>query len=168
MKKRLGRVMAGLLLPICLILMVPATGSAGEYASVKGHRSIKAVFDFELGNPQSALLHLNVIRKTFKDKTMWVASKKPEIVVVFIGPSVKLVSTNRDAFSQEDRKILDEYASVMSEMTKDGIKFEICLIAVKAAGVDPTSILPAITQVGNGWISLIRYQAAGYSLVPVN
>ena len=53
-------------------------------------------------------------------------------------------------------------------MTKDGIKFESCLIAAKLLGVEPSSILPEIKQVGNGWISLIGYQARGYSLVPVS
>ena len=52
-------------------------------------------------------------------------------------------------------------------MAKDGIQFEICLIAVKVFGVEPSSILPEIKQVGNGWISLIGYEARGYALVPV-
>jgi intracellular sulfur oxidation DsrE/DsrF family protein len=52
-------------------------------------------------------------------------------------------------------------------MAKDGVKFEICLIAVKYAGIEPSSILPEIKQVGNGWISVIGYQARGYSLVPI-
>jgi hypothetical protein len=38
---------------------------------------------------------------------------------------------------------------------------------VKVFGVEPTSILAEIEQVGNGWISEIGYQARGYSLVPV-
>ena len=66
-----------------------------------------------------------------------------------------------------DQRILDEYASTISAMAKDGIKFEICLIAVKVFGVEPSSILPEIKQVGNGWISVIGYQARGYSLVPI-
>jgi len=34
-------------------------------------------------------------------------------------------------------------------------------------GVDTASILPEIKHVPNGWISLIAYQAKGYSIVPV-
>jgi len=94
--------------------------------------------------------------------------KKPDIAVVFIGPSVKLVSKNRGDFSADDQKILNEFASTISAMAKDGIKFEICLIAVKVFGVEPSSILPEIKQVGNGWISLIGYETRGYALVPVS
>jgi intracellular sulfur oxidation DsrE/DsrF family protein len=52
-------------------------------------------------------------------------------------------------------------------MSKNGIKLEICLIAAKVFNVDPASVLPEIKRVGNGWISMIGYQAQGYSLVPV-
>ena len=52
-------------------------------------------------------------------------------------------------------------------MTKDGITLEACLVAAKGFGVEPSSILPEIKQVGNGWISLIGYEAKGYSMVPV-
>ena len=51
-------------------------------------------------------------------------------------------------------------------MVKSGIRLEICLVAAQVFGVDPGSVLPEIKQVGNGWISLIGYQARGYSLVP--
>jgi intracellular sulfur oxidation DsrE/DsrF family protein len=86
---------------------------------------------------------------------------------VFIGPSVKLISKNREGFSPEDQKSLDEIANTISAMSKDGINLEICLVAAKVFNVDPASVLPEIKRVGNGWISMIGYQAQGYSLVPV-
>jgi intracellular sulfur oxidation DsrE/DsrF family protein len=86
---------------------------------------------------------------------------------VFIGPSVKLISKNREGLSPEDQNALDEIADKISAMSKDGIKFEICLVAAKAFNVDPSSVLPEIKRVGNGFISLIGYQAQGFSLVPV-
>jgi uncharacterized protein len=93
--------------------------------------------------------------------------KKPVFVVVFSGLSVKLISKNRKGYSPEDQESLNEIANTISAMSKDGIKLEICLIAAKVFQVDPASVLPEIKKVGNGWISLIGYQAQGYSLVPV-
>jgi len=93
--------------------------------------------------------------------------KNPVFVLVFIGPSVKLISKNREGFSPEDQKSLDEIANTISAMSKDGINLEICLAAAKFFNVDPASVLPEIKRVGNGWISMIGYQAQGYSLVPV-
>jgi intracellular sulfur oxidation DsrE/DsrF family protein len=155
-------------LTICLLMVTAGNGSSAEYSTLRGLKFIKAVFDFELENPQSALIHLQVIHQTFKDKNMWVSGKRPDIAVIFIGPSVKLVSKTRSGFKAEDQKTLDEIAGKVAEMAKDGIKLEICLIAVKVFGVEPSSILPEIKRVGNGWISLIGYEAKGYSLVPLS
>ncbi len=167
MKKRSIRITVMSIFVVCLFAVAAGTAFSEEYAALKGVKSVKAVFGFEMGDPQNALVHLQVIQQTFKDKSIWIGKKKPEIVVVFYGPSVKLASRNRAGFAPGDQKILDEYAGTISAMAKDGIKFEICLIAVKLLGVEPSSILPEIKQVGNGWISVIGYQSRGYSFVPV-
>ncbi|MBP1731273.1 MAG: hypothetical protein H6Q55_1702 [Deltaproteobacteria bacterium] len=153
-------------LAICLIVAVAANGFCEEYEGLKGLKSIKAVFDVRVGNPQGAATVLKLVHETFKDKNIAAVTKKPAFVVIFIGPSVKLISKNREGFPSEQQKALDEIAATFSGMAKDGIKLEICLVAAKLFGVDPASVLPGIKHVGNGWISLIGYQAKGYSLVP--
>ncbi len=167
MKKSAKTIIWSIFLTVFLLTTTAGDCFSEEYSALQGLKSVKAVFGFQMGNPQNALIHLQVIHQTFKDKNMWIGKKKPDIVVVFYGPSVKLASKNRAGFTAEDQKVLDDYASTVSAMARDGVKFEICLIAVKFAGVEPSSILPEIKQVGNGWISVIGYQARGYSLVPV-
>ena len=165
--KRESRTMAfSLISLICLSFVVVASGFCEEYEALKGLKSVKAVFDVRIGTPKIAALHLKLIHDTFKDKSIISITKKPAFVVEFIGPSVKLVSKNRDGFSPEDQKVLDEIAGTVSAMVKSGIRLEICLVAAQVFGVDPGSILPGIRHVPNGWISLIGYQAKGYSLVP--
>ena len=168
MKKPARIAVISVFLTICLLMVTAGNSLSEEYSTLKGLKSVKAVFDFGLGNPQGALISLQVIQQTFKDKNMWVSGKKPEIAVIFVGPSVKLVSKSRSGFKEEDQKILDEIAMKIAEMAKDGIKFEVCRIAMKILGVEPSSILPEIKPVGNGWISLIGHEAKGYSLVPVS
>jgi len=167
MKRSATITVMGIVFTVCLLIITAGNTFSEEYSTLKGLKSVEAVFDFEQGDPQGALRRLNVINMTFKDKNIQEITKKPDFVVVFIGPSVKLVSKNRGGFTAENQKILDEYANTISKMAKDGIKFEICLIAAKGFGVEPSTILPEIKQVGNGWISLIGYQAGGFSLVPV-
>jgi intracellular sulfur oxidation DsrE/DsrF family protein len=147
------------------LLCAVSTVSAEEYKAMKGIESAKAVFDERESNPKNAALHLEVIYQTFKE--LAAMKKNPVFVVVFIGPSVKLISKDRKGFSTEDQKSLDEIANTISAMSKDGIELEICLIAAKVFNVDSASVLPEIKRVGNGWISMIGYQAQGYSLVPV-
>jgi intracellular sulfur oxidation DsrE/DsrF family protein len=168
MKRSLKTSLVSVFLTIFILLLTAGNTFGEEYRTLKGLKSVKAVFDFELGSPQSALVHLKVIDQTFKDKNITTLRNKPDFTVIFIGPSVKLVSKNKSEFNAEDQKILDDYANTLSQMAKEGIKFEICLIAVKILGVDPSTILPEIKQVGNGWISLIGHQAKGYAIVPVS
>lgn len=152
------------LIAACLFLASLPAASAQEYESLKGVKSAKAVFDVRIGSPQIAALHLKLMRQTHKD--LIAAGKKPAFRIVFLGPSVKLISRNREGLKPEDNAALDEIASEVSAMSKDGIHLEICLVAARVFKVDPATVLPEIEQVENGWISLIGYQAKDFSLVP--
>jgi len=163
MKRKIVTLLS-LFLAISLVCVVSGV-SAEQYESLKGVESAKVVFDERESNPQTAVLHLKLAHQTFKElETM---NNNPVFVVIFSGPSVKLISKNREGFSPEDQKSLDEIANTLSAMSKDGITLEICLVAAKVFNVDPASVLAEIKRVGNGWISMIGYQAQGYSLVPV-
>lgn len=152
---------------IAFVLSLTSSSLATDYESLKGIESAKAVFDFRIANPKVAAVHLDLIHKMFRDQNLTINSKKPEIVVIFIGPAVKLVSNARTGFTPEEKKQLDAIAGIISDMAGDGIKLEICLVAAHLMRVDPASILPEVKKVGNGWISEIGYQHKGYALIPV-
>jgi intracellular sulfur oxidation DsrE/DsrF family protein len=158
---------AGLLLLLCTLFLAVNSTSAAEYDSLQGLKSFKAVVDVRSGKPKSLAMQLGLLHQMYKDKSVRSVSASPEFVLVFIGPAVKLVSTRTEDLSAEDKETVAKIAATVSAMAKDGIKFEICLFAVDALGVDRASILPEIKQVGNGWISLVGYQLSGYGLVPV-
>ncbi len=166
MKRESRMIIIGLFLSACLILVPVAQGFGKEYEALKGLKSIKAVFDVRISNPKNAALQLKLVHDTYKDSNILAVTKKPAFVVIFMGPSVKLISKNKEGFSPEEQNGLDQIASIISEMSKDGIKLEICLFAAKVFNVDPASVLPGIKHVPNGWVSLIGYEAKGYSLVP--
>jgi intracellular sulfur oxidation DsrE/DsrF family protein len=155
---------ASLVIPLYLLLSIASASAAQEPEALKGVKSAKAIFDVRIGNPKSAALHLKLIHQTFKG--LAAAKKQPVFVVVFLGPSVKLISKNREGFAPEDLKALDEIAEVVTAMSKDGIGLEICLIAARVFNVDPATVWPEIRRVENGWFSVIGYQAQGYALVP--
>lgn len=165
--ERKNRILVSIVVASVFMLAVVGSTSAATYESLSGLKSIKAIFDVRAANAKSAAIQLKLIHDTYKDQGIRAVSKKPSFVVAFMGPSVKLVSMNKQGFSMEDQKLMDEIAQTIREMAKDGIKLEVCDFAAKVFGVDPASILPEIKHVPNGWISLIGYQARGYSLVPV-
>jgi len=140
-----------------------ASAEAGPGA-LSGVKTAKVVFDFRIGQPGSASAHLTLVYNTIKE--LKTAGTSPDAVVVFIGPSVKLVSTANNGFTADEKKTLDEIARTVTAMSKDGIRLQICMVAAKVFKVDPATILPEIQKEPNGWISLIELQNQGYALVP--
>jgi uncharacterized protein len=150
------------------LLLFPATDARAqeqEYEAMEGVESVvKTAFDFRVGDSEAALGHLNLIHAMLDDPSMMRGGQKPEMVVVFIGPSVELVSTKGMGMGPGPGS-RSAIADKISAMDEDGVRFEICMTAAHALEVTPESILPEIVQVGNGWISLIGYQQNGYSLI---
>jgi len=52
-------------------------------------------------------------------------------------------------------------------LKKDGAKLDVCDYALKVMGVDPATIMPEVDHVGNGFVSVVGYQAQGYSVVRI-
>ena len=154
-------------LTVCLIFVEVSQGFSEEYESIKELQSVKAVFDVRTGNLKIAASVLNLIHETYKDENITSVTKKLEFAIVLSGPAVKFVSKNWEDFTLKEQKDLDRIAAKIAEMSKEGIKLEICTIAAKLFNVEASSILPGIKQVHNGRISLIGYQSKGYSLITV-
>ena len=75
-------------------------------------------------------------------------------VVVFHGPAVKMISTDRSGFKETDHEELDKFATTIRQMSVNGVKFEVCDYALEVNGVDPKTVLPEVNYVPNGFISL--------------
>lgn len=144
------------------LVLLPASGAISqEYESMKGVTSTNAVFDFRIGDQGVAMGHLNLIHSMVSDPAMVLDGTKPEIVLVFIGPSVKLIST-KNKESAQDR---DAIARKISDMETEGVEFIVCMTSAHALDVPEDSILPQVRKVKNGWISIIGYQQNGYAMV---
>jgi intracellular sulfur oxidation DsrE/DsrF family protein len=128
-------------------------------------KQVKAVIDFRTDNPKRALTVLTLIGDTYKDRKIQVLTTHPDFVVNFGGDSVKLLAKNAKGSSTEEQKTITAVKNKISALAKDGIKFEYCLYGAKLFGVEPADV-PGMRVVDNGWVSLVSYQASGYSLVP--
>ena len=147
-----------------VMLVTPADVLSQEpgYAAMEGVTSVRAAFDFRVGDPDIALGHLGLIHSMMDEPSMSRGGERPEIVVVFIGPSVKLITTEETGVAPASKNAI---AEKISEMEAAGVTFEICMTAAHAHDVSPESVLPEVVQVGNGWISLIGYQHKGYAMI---
>lgn len=110
--------------------------------------------------------YLEVIQGTFKG--MQAQGVKPDFVLVYIGPSVQYLSSTPGAEIEKTHSaVLMEIESNVEKLAALGIKQEICAVATEVFGIDNNSLFADLNLVGDGFISLIGYQAQGYHLVPV-
>ena len=167
MKKRTKSTILALIFFSGLLSTTAVSFAVQEGDALDGLKSIKAIIDFRLGDMKATALFLGAIHETYKSKEIAAVTEKPQFRVVFIGPATKLVTNVREGVSPEDQKMLDAIRDRISAMAKDRIKLEICLFAARLFNVDPATVYSDIKQVDNGVVSLIGYQAKGFSLVPL-
>jgi intracellular sulfur oxidation DsrE/DsrF family protein len=148
------------------VLAVPAL-AGGDDAALKGVQGVKAVFDVSQGSPKTMNLLFWAVQDVYKADSIRALPESPQIVVVFHGPAVKLISSDRKGFKESDQKELDKFAATIRQMKKDGVKLDVCDYALKVMGVDPATIMPEVDHVGNGFISVVGYQAQGYAVVRI-
>jgi intracellular sulfur oxidation DsrE/DsrF family protein len=86
---------------------------------------------------------------------------------VFAARVSKLVQTDPGQIASEDRANAATIAGKIRALKKaEGISsMEQCAVAVRLAGTKRENALPEIKVVGNGWISLMAYQAKGYGYI---
>ena len=151
-----------------IIALIATPATSGEYAALDGVKSVKTVFDVSQGSPQTANIVFWAVNNVNDDKSVRALSEPPQVAVVFHGPAVKMISTDRNGFKESDNEELDKFASMIQQMKKDGVKFEVCDYALKVMGIDPKTVLSEVDHVGNGFISIAGYQAQGYSVITIN
>lgn len=126
----------------------------------------KGVFLVDIGDANKLNFYLEVIQGTHKG--MKDQGVEPDFILVFIGPSVKYLSTSSSTDTEQSvGGILMEIESNVEALAALGVRQEICAVATRVFGIENNTVLPDLTLVGDGFISLIGYQAQGYHLVPV-
>lgn len=152
---------------VILALMATQAVAGGYDTALKGVKGVNVVFDVSLGNPKVANLVFWAVKNVYEDETVRALPTPPRVAVVFHGPAVKLISTDRKGFKAEEITELDKFAGMIRQLKKDGVKLEVCDYALKVMGVDPATVMPEVDHVGNGFISVIGYQAQGYAVVRI-
>jgi len=157
-----------LLATLALGMFVAGSTVAQAYddsAALVGIKEGKIAFDIKEGSGKLLLAQLGII-----DETRQLLIKQgvnPHIVMTFRGPASKLVQTDQNKIKPEDRKMAIKIAARIKEMSKaPGIEgFEQCALATRQQKTKPELVLPEIRVVGDGFISLMAYQARGYAYI---
>ncbi|MBC8209699.1 MAG: DsrE family protein [Gammaproteobacteria bacterium] len=158
------------LLPLLLILTFSSATSASpvinDAAALADLKVARGVFLIDIGDAKKLNFYLQVIQGSVKG--LQAQSVKPDFVLVYIGPSVKYLSSAPSAETEQSAAgLLLDIESNVEALAALGVRQEVCAVATRVFGIDNSSIFAPMTLVGDGFISLIGYQAQGYHLVPV-
>ena len=149
------------------ILVACSTGAqaADDSAALAVLKEGKIAFDIHEGDPTLLLGKLNVIDET--RQSLIQQGVKPHFILTFRGRATNLVQTDQEKIKPEDRRMAAKVATRIKEMSKaPGVEgFEQCAIASRAHETETELVLPEIRVVGNGFISLMAYQARGYAYI---
>lgn len=156
-------------LALLATLVFAMNAPAVEYndaAALKGVKTGKGIFLVNLDNPQKAALYLSIIKSTHE--SMEKQKTKPDFVVVFVGQTVRFLTTEPEAeLASKYKESLESIALSVKALNGKGVRQEVCVIATDFFKVSNDKLLPGLKPVGNGFTSLIGYQGKGYGLVPV-
>lgn len=146
---------------------VPAANTPiNDKAALADLKTGKGVFLVDIGDAKKMNFYLEVIQGTHRG--MKDQGVEPDFILVYIGPSVKyLTSSPADEVEQAAGAVLLEMEANVAKLAELGVRQEVCAVATRVFGIDNTTLFPGLSLVGDGFISLIGYQAQGYHLVPV-
>lgn len=148
------------------LICTPAFGE-GYAQALQGVDRYDAVYDVSQGNPKVANIVFWAVKNSYEVPEVKALPKQPNIVIVFHGPAVKLISSDKTPFNGAEWAEVEKFQETLQQLKKDGVKMEVCLYAAKVMGVDKNTIIPEVDHVGNGFVSVIGYQMQNYAVVRV-
>lgn len=161
------KMLSALLMLFIAHLVSAESPAIDDKAALADLKTGKGVFLIDIGDAKKLNFYLEVIQGTHKG--MKSQGVEPDFVLVYIGPSVKYLTTSpAEATEQAAGDVLMDIESNVAKLAAlGGVRQEICAVATRVFKIDNDTLVPGLTLVGDGFISLIGYQAQGYHLVPV-
>ncbi|MHB0888943.1 hypothetical protein [Acidithiobacillus sp.] len=84
--------------------------------------------------------------------------------MVFVGPDVAFLTRNLRGIPYTDERAGANIQQEIVKLSGKGMQFQACGVALHGMDVQPANLIPQVTPVGNGFISVIAYQENGYAL----
>jgi len=154
---------------VAMLLLAPGLAAAGAFPNTRalaGLTTAKVVVDVNVGDPDLLLRRIELIDETYTQ--LLDAGVKPSFVVAFRGPATRYVTRGKGHVAPEDQAVKEQIQGWIRQFHENGFVLEQCAIAARGQKVPAEDILPEITVVQNGYISLVVYQNKGFALLPMD
>ena len=136
---------------------IHAAQKPDDRQALAGLKTAKVIFDVRVADLEKLIFNLRLFDETLEG--MVAQGIKPNMIVAFRGPGVKLLTT----------AALDEEAvALFQTLKKKGVRFEACAVAMRVFKADPAGLIPEVKLVANVFNSFIGYQNKGYAMIAIN
>ena len=134
--------------------------------ALQGITEIHTLYDIRKSDPGVMLSYLKGVESNYNNLVK--EGVKPNSRIIFIASAVKFITTKpSEEVELEHGETLKGIAVQIQRLIDMGVKMEVCASATAYFKVDNDTLLPGIKPVRSGFISVMGWQAQGYSLVPV-
>lgn len=148
-----------------IVLAVGMHGAAhaaepiNDTAALAGVEEAKGVFQIDFTQAEKTAFYLEIIRGTHANFVR--QGLDPDLVIVFIGPTVQFLSTEAGE-DVADPATLMRIESEVARLAELGVRLEVCAVATEVFGVDNDTLFDGLALTGDGFVSMIGWQAQGY------
>ncbi len=155
-----------IVLAVLFTFVVAASGEYSNTRALSDISSVKVYYDVNIGIPEKLTTRLMLIDKTYNQLVK--SGVQPEFVVGFRGKASNFITKGDDYVFEEDLPAKRKVHEWVRSFKARGVVVEQCLIAAGLQRIEAEDFIPEVEVVGNGYISMIGYQAKGYSQVPMD
>lgn len=150
------------------VLLLAGLSQAGEhdYRSISGLEKTRAYFDLKVGTPDKLLMRLKQIKETYEQISA--NDVKADFVIGFRGKASYFVTKGDDYVFEDEVGAKKEVYERIRKFKEQGLLVEQCRVAAELHDIDPRDVIENVDVVPNGYVSIIGYQAKGYSYVPMD
>jgi intracellular sulfur oxidation DsrE/DsrF family protein len=134
--------------------------------SIGGLKRAQVYFDVSLKDDKLLVLRMELVDRTVKQ--MEEAGLEVIGVVGFRGGASRFITQSDHYVLEEEVSNKRKIQDWVKRFSSKGIAIEQCAIAAEILDIPTKDFLPEVTVVGNAYISLVGYQAKGYSVVPMD
>ena len=157
---------------IVLAVLVTCSVSFSSQTSFDNNRSLNGItkafvyFDISLKDDKLLVFRMGLLDKTIR--MMQEEGLEVTTVIGFRGGASRFITKDDHYVLEEEVENKTKIQDWIKRFSSQGITIEQCAIAAEMNDIKVDDFLSEVNIVGNGYISLVGYQAQGYSVVPMD
>ena len=154
------------------LTLTGASTAAASQAEFDNSRSLDGVqkasiyFDVSLKDDALLVFRMDLLDRTIK--TLDESGLEVSAVIGIRGHASRFITKGEHYVLDEQVENKKKIQQWIKRFSDRGIVIEQCAIAAGMHDIASDDFLPEVTIVGNGYVSLVGYQAQGYSVVPMD